>query len=234
MQSAEVDLLYLRLNPLLMAYNDDSFKASMNQVVQGILAIGPSLLVILIGMSSSTWTKYNLSKVIKTWLNVIAIGLLTTICCSVVTNTLGMSDYWAALIPVIKNTIPIIVGVIMGWIITCNLVSLRHSERAGLLAILIFILSVSGIGQPSVWGWNNNNIGLFYTIIFIVGRLSKDSIVKNGIIKLILVGVINCLLQYVMPYFSLDGATNNRFSLIVSPLNVLIAWLLAKLVICIG
>ncbi|MCQ2569615.1 MAG: hypothetical protein MJ139_01735, partial [Limosilactobacillus sp.] len=230
---AVVSLLYVKLSPHLMWYTDKSLHASLNVLVQGTLAIGPSALMLLISMTAKNWHHPQISQLVKLWLGTVIIGLITTFGYGVLRETDIHNQIFPAVLPIIRNTIPWLTGLFLGSIATNWLADLTKKSQHQLSWWIVVILGLAGLTQPSIWGWNNQISGLFYTFVFILGYLTSSVKIKSTTLwkSLGLVVIINCILQAWSPQFSLDISTFDRFSQVTSPLNVLVAWLIVKILV---
>lgn len=230
---AVVSLLYVKLSPHLMWYTDKSLHASLNVLVQGTLAIGPSALMLLISMTAKNWHHPKISQLVKIWLGTVIIGLITTFGYGVLRGIDIHTQIFPAVLPIIRNTVPWLTGLFLGSIATNWLADLTKKSQHQLSLWIVVILGLSGLTQPSIWGWNNQISGLFYTFVFILGYLTSSVKIKSTTLwkSLGLVVIINCILQAWSPQFSNDIASFDRFSQVTSPLNLLVAWLGVKILV---
>lgn len=230
---ALVSLLYVKLSPHLMWYTDKSLHASLNVLVQGTLAIGPSALMLLISMTVKDWYRPRLSQLVKLWVVTVIIGLVSTLGVGMLQGIDIHNQIFPATLPIIRNTVPWMTGLFLGSLATNWLDDLTYQSQQQLIIWISVILVLSGLTQPSIWGWNNQISGLFYAFVFILGYLTRYLKISKSLLSksLIGVGVINILLQLWSPQFSLDISTFDRFSQVTSPLNVLVAWFIVKILV---
>lgn len=87
---------------------------------------------------------------------------------------------------------------------------------------------------PSIYGWSGNNLSIFYSLIFVLGWMTKQSefITWNKKVWL-LVGlaafILNSFLEAIMPWLSLDGTTVSRYSTDTDILIVIVAMAFVRL-----
>ena len=219
-----VAIIYWRLSPNLANYNDISLHTSAYQIIKGLTLIGVDLLILLLGYFWNSYQKRE-SLAIKLWLNTLAVGLITCLIVAMSSNKLNevclyRVTVFDALFPIIRNSYPLVTGCI-GGIITTTLIKkldLRWKRRVMTTILILFLIPF--FNTPNIWGWNDNSLAPFYTLLFCLGAsLSKRLKLRSN---LLLGGgciVLNVVLQGIIPIFSINGGvTISRFT---TPTNVL-------------
>lgn len=135
------------------------------------------------------------------------------------------------MLPVIRNSYPLITGIMLG-IVASSIISSKPPKQQQLVVLLWFILAVPFFSPVNMWGWNDNFLALFYACLFILGgnlKPAKKLWQWGGVAFASLSAAL--LIQGLMPFLSLDGSTINRFTTVTNVLNVVTAYMIAGLLV---
>lgn len=229
-----ISQLYWQLVPRFMDYQEQSLKNSFIQIVKGLTAIGPNVLILLLGACLSWRLKNVESQLIKVWLNTFVVGSLLCLTLAIFSTENLTQPIYDAILPIARNSYPIISGVLLGMIIgpATDQLSIRWQRIT--LWLILSIITIGTLFTPSIYGWSENNLSIFYSLIFVLGWLTK----QNGLVTWnkkiwLLVGlvafILNLCLEAIMPWLSLDGTTVSRYSTSTDILIVIVAMAIVRL-----
>lgn len=134
--------VYWNLAPHLASYNTASLHTSAYLILKGLTLVGPDLLVILLGYYAYHCL-HKESMVITTWLNTLVLGCLLSLMIALTNNGIGYypSTIYNSMLPVIRNSYPLITGIMLG-IVASSIISSKPPKQRQLVALLWFILAV--------------------------------------------------------------------------------------------
>lgn len=225
--------VYWNLAPHLASYNTASLHTSAYLILKGLTLVGPDLLVILLGYYVYHCS-HKESIVITTWLNTLVLGCLLSLMIALTNN--GISYYpstiYNSMLPVLRNSYPLITGMMMGIVAASIIPSQDVWRQRRLITLIWVLLAVPFFSPVNVWGWNDNYLALFYACLFILGghlKPAKKVWQWGGFAFASLSAAL--LIQGLMPFLSLDGSTINRFTTVTNVLNVVTAYMIAGLLV---
>lgn len=219
--------VYWRLGPHLADYSDQSLHTSASLLIKGVTAIGPDLLLILLGYLVATRVNKE-SFISKAWLNTLVLGVLTSLLVAISSNKLNQvtsfsTSFFDALFPLLRNSYPLIFGAILGLLLFSVISQLDATWQRRINAGTWMLIAIPFFNYPNNWGWSDNHLTIFYGLLFLIGAQIKHPTSSKRLIgEGILVLGINTVLQGFMPIFSINGETLNRYS---EPSNVLIVFI---------
>lgn len=203
--------------------------SSAYQLSQGLTFIGIDLLILLVSRYLARRQDNLIRLVYKTWLNTFVFGLLVCVVIGLISSNDISSAIYNAMLPILRNSYPIIVGILLGTIIGKEVlnklnVETQHHVGWGIVALITAGMVVA----PNAYGWASGTYVLFYTLLSVLGwqsvrcplfKLSRKWWCLLGLGAL----VINSSLQVIMPFSSIDGSTMARFTTPASIFTVIIA-----------
>lgn len=228
--------LYWQLSPHLADYNNPSFHTSIYLIVKGLTAIGPNLLLILLGYFISRSINRE-SFIIKGWLNTLGLGLLISVLVAMSSNKLNQvanfnTSFFDSLFPVIRNSYPLIFGALFGLLMYSVINNLDLAWQRKIKIGIWVLIAIPIFSYPNIWGWSNNFLVIFYSLLFLLGsQMGQCSNLRSTTFLGILAFGINVLLQGLIPIFSISGETILRYSDVTNVLTVLIAYLISTIII---
>lgn len=232
-----VNQLYWSLAPHLATYNDASLHTSAYQMLHGTTLIGPDIVMLLLGVA----LKYQLDRhreawLINVWLNTLVLGCLVCLFSSLATNYVTASAVYDAALPILRNTYPLIVGAMLGVLISQILDQLDRKWRRLTLILILGIIIMPIFTTPNMFGWTESTNSLFYGLMFTLGWQLLPTLQKRFTVsQTVAIGVstylLNCFLQFIMPTFSIDGTTISRYTSSSNILTVLVAMTVTLLVL---
>lgn len=162
-----VNQLYWLLQPHLTTYQDSGLRARANVLLHSGLSFGAAVFVITFGMFLQKQRKLP-SVIIKLWLNLLVVGLLTALACNWALPGGNSQAVYDALLPVTRNAAPLISGVMLGYLISRGLDQLSVNQRQlGLLAVSVMLL-VPSLFKRDLLGWQTPN-PLLYALLLTLG-----------------------------------------------------------------
>lgn len=228
-----VFIVYWQLNPHIATYNNMSLHSSINLVLQWLTAIGIDLVILLISRQLVLQKENLVGLAYKIWVNTIVLGLFFCLILAFINPTDISAGVYDAALPILRGSYPIIVGVILGALISLQILNQLEVKTQQMVDWGILALIAAGMfNAPNIYGWSTNTNVLFYTLLSILGcqsvfhpllKLSKKQWMLLGSGSLIIDGV----LQVVMPYFSVSGSSMSRFA---TPANLLTIIIVASLI----
>lgn len=226
--------LYWGLAPHLASYSTASLHASAYQIIRGLTLIGPDIVVILLGYLLYRYPRKE-SLAIKLWLNTLVLGCLTCLLVAMTSsklNTVGNypSTIFNNMLPIIRNSYPLITGIIGGTVLSSVLTKLSKQGQRRIAIAIWVLIAIPIFSATNIWGWNDNYLAIFYTLLFILGGNLRVG--KSQVWWLIAFGAsfFNVVLQGVMPYLSISENTVGRFTSSVNALTVLTAYAIVVLI----
>ena len=115
-----VNQLYWLLQPHLITYQNSGLHARANVLLHSGFAFGAAVFAITLGMFLQKQRK-SPSVIIKLWLNLLAVGLLTALVCNWQLPGGNSQAIYDALLPITRNAAPLISGVMLGYLISHGL-----------------------------------------------------------------------------------------------------------------
>lgn len=162
-----VNQLYWLLQPHLITYQNSGLHARANVLLHSGFAFGATVFVITLGMFLQKQRK-SPSVIIKLWLNLLAVGLLTALVCNWQLPGGNTQAIYDVLLPITRNAAPLISGVMLGYLISRGLDQLSVNQRQlGLLTIGVMLL-VPSLFKPDLLGWQTPN-PLLYALLLTLG-----------------------------------------------------------------
>lgn len=228
-----IGIVYWQLSPHISTYSDRGMNSSIYQVFNGLTIIGIDLVVLLLGRTLKN-KKANFELIIlKGWLNTFVLGLLACLVVGLSNNSDISKDYLNALFPFLRNTYPIIFGSFIGIFISNIFETLDRAKIQLILSLILVLFTAGMFVAPNAYGWASQTSTLFYSLLFVIGWFADDLLMTLTKGKWLIIGcislIVNLILQYSMPIFSIDGSNNDRFTTVASILPVLIGLSLLKI-----
>ncbi|MGN1283342.1 MAG: LTA synthase family protein [Limosilactobacillus sp.] len=223
-----INQVYWQLSPHIGTYSDESLHTSINLLLRTTTAIGPDLVMLLLGLLASAKVQHAKPMVIKAWLNTLVLGglaCLILMLCTIVPEPVIFNS----LLPILRNSYPLITGTLIG-LVTGEIIGHLPKIWQERTVYLIFILiALPFFSTPNMFGWVDNGLPLFYALLFVLGQYGfKFWATKFSHRTWFFVGIgayiVNCLLQFIMPYFSTDSAVIQRYATPVNALTVICAF----------
>ncbi len=226
--------VYWQLTPHIAEYANQSLHTSAYLIIRGFTAIGPDILMIMLGYFISK-KKNKESFVIKAWLNTLVLGLITSLLVAMSSNqfakvTVFSSRIIDSMFPVIRNNYPLIFGALFGIILSFVLQQLNQKYRKRVIIGAWILIAIPFFNYPNIWGWSENFLVVFYALLFLIGSQiseEKSSLIWYGIF----VFCINVLFQGLMPTFSISGETIGRYSNSTNVLTVFTAYVVSVILL---
>lgn len=199
--------IYWQLGPHIAEYNNQSLHTSAYLVIRGLTAIGPDILILLLGYFMSKKQNKE-SQIIKGWLNTLVFGIIISCLVAMSSNSLikvtnFSANFFDSLFPIIRNTYPLIFGSLFGLLLVSIKEQLNASWQTRLKIGSWLLITIPFFNYPNIWGWSENYLVIFYGLLFLIGSFIRQ---KMRSIKLLgyglLIFVINIGLQSFMPRFN--------------------------------
>jgi phosphoglycerol transferase MdoB-like AlkP superfamily enzyme len=226
--------LYWGLAPHLASYDAASLHASAYQIIKGLTLIGPDVIVILLGYLLYQYPKKE-SLGLKLWLNTLVLGCLISLLVAMTSSKLNTvcsypSTIFNSMLPIIRNSYPLITGIIGGMILSSVLIRLDKQEQWRITIAIWILIAIPIFSANNIWGWNGNYLAIFYALLFVLGGNLRVS--SSRIWWLIAFGasIFNAILQGLMPYLSVGEDTVGRFTTSANVLTVLTAYAIVALI----
>lgn len=222
-----ITMIVWRSSPAISSATGTSFRAIAGQWLHGTMLGGVAVLVILLGRTIGHFYLRPgeiIALLVKSWLAMIATGVLTTLFL-IFRGYFQVADLYTALFPLLRNEVPIVSGLFLGVFLQTLIVSLSE-EAQRLLGISLYALLtvpfVFGINMFSFHGLHNP---LLFTVLFCVGTIRFHS--QKPLRNFLLAGFGCLILMGMMPYVSVlchgNLSTAGRFTTVANPLLVFAA-----------
>lgn len=223
-----INQVYWQLSPHIGTYSDVSLHTSINLLLRTTTAIGPDLVMLLLGLLASAKIQHAKPAVIKVWLNTLVLGGLACLIlmfCTIVPEP----AIFNSLLPVLRNSYPLITGTLIGLVIGEIIGHLPQLWQERTVYLIIVLIALPLFSTPNMFGWVDHGLPLFYPLLFVLGQYGfKFWATKFSHRTWLFVGIgayiVNCLLQFIMPYFSTDSAVIQRYATPVNALTVICAF----------
>lgn len=222
-----INQLYWPLAPHISTYNNESLHTSLNMMLQATTAIGPDIVMIVLGLLTASMACR--PTVIKVWLNVFILGCITCLVLVFCTHYIPASAIYDSLFPILRNSYPLISGLIFGLLISKIIDQLPDIWQQRCIFLIVTLIILPIFSTPNMFGWTDHGMALFYALLFILGRNGFEFLATKFTYRYwLLIGVgsyvMNCFLQFIMPSFSIDGSTISRFATAANILSVVTAF----------
>lgn len=226
--------LYWQLNPQLANNHSRNLVTVLFEIGKGLTMIGPDILMILLGAYLARRVRDAKSLLVKIWLNTLIIGCLICLIVSLFSTSSMTTAIYDAALPFLRNSYPLISGVLIGLVLGRVVDQLDRHWQAIVGILILVLITATTIFTPSIFGWSGQNVSLFYALLFTLGWLESRQHYLRWPRRwwlLIICGALlfNTGLQVVMPWFSINGSTIDRYSTIVNILTVIIAFGIVKI-----
>lgn len=230
-----VNQIYWQLSPHIGTYSDTSLHTGLNLLLRATTAIGPDIIMLLLGLLVSTKAMQTKPAVIKIWLNTFVLGCTACLVLMLCVNNIPASAIYNVLLPILRNSYPLITGTLIGLLMGEIVSHLPQLWQERTVYLIIFLIALTLFSTPNMFGWSDHGLPLFYALLFILGqsgfkllttRYSYQTWTFIGIIAY----VVNCFLQFMMPTSRMDNSTLQRFSTPANALNVICAFAILFLV----
>lgn len=225
--------IYWQLSPHIGTYSDESLHTSINLLLRATTTIGPDLVMLLLGLLASAKVQHAKPMVIKVWLNTLVLGGLACLILMLCT-TVPEPAIFNSLLPVLRNSYPLITGTLVGPVIGEIIGHLPKVWQERTVYLIIVLIALPLFSTPNMFGWVDHGLPLFYALVFVLGQYGfKFWATKFSHRIWFFVGIgayiVNCLLQFIMPYFSTDSAVIQRYATPVNALTVIGAFSIVTL-----
>lgn len=222
-----INQLYWPLAPHISTYNNESLHTSLNMMLQATTAIGSDIVMIVLGLLTVGMACR--STVIKVWLNVFILGCITCLVLVFCTHYIPASAIYDSLFPILRNSYPLISGLVFGLLIGKIIDQLPDIWQQRCIFLIVTLITLPIFSTPNMFGWTDHGMALFYALLFILGRngfelLATKFTYRNWFLIGIGSYILNCFLQFIMPSFSINGSTISRFATAANILSVVTAF----------
>lgn len=215
-------LLIAQANPTFLQNNLLSKRLFMYSLLNNFSNVIVGVLLILIGYQ----IKGNI-KLIKKYIYIYVVNLLTFIGLFLWTRSFTIQNLYDAVLPITRNTYPVVLGVISALLIKDKLKNwFKKYKFSVILGGYAIVFTLPSIFNKDIFGLGNgNNIIIAFSLVALGIACSNVKIDKlhidKKIITLMSMGVIlNVVLALSMPYISLkahgDFSTAYRFNVLTS------------------
>ena len=225
--------IYWQLSPHIGTYSDESLHTRLNLILRATTAIGPDIVMLLLGLLAGAKVQHAKSAVIKVWLNTLVLGGLACLILMLCT-TVPEPAIFNSLLPVLRNSYPLITGTLVGLVAGEIIGHLPKVWQERTVCLIIVLIALPLFSTPNMFGWVDHGLPLFYALVFVLGQYGfKFWATKFSHRIWFFVGIgayiVNCLLQFIMPYFSTDSAVIQRYATPVNALTVIGAFSIVTL-----
>lgn len=219
-----INQVYWQLAPHISSYTNESLHTSLSLGLQAVTAIGPDLAMLSLGLlTAHQAAKQAEGFIVKTWLNTLVLG--GTVCgiLMLISNYILPTAVYDALFPVLRNSYPLITGVLVGIILSAIINQLPKVWQQGSTYLIILLITLPLFSTPNMFGWQGQNMAIFYALLFVLGQFGfKFLTSRYSTQQWLLIGtgafLVNMGLQLIMPSFSISGDTIQRYA---TPANIL-------------
>lgn len=227
--------VYWALNPNIASFTDAGLHARAYQMLKGTGAIGPDMLVLALGYwfsRTKSIEKLAIRGWLTTWIVGIATCLVVAVSCTFINATEFTSPLLNTLFPILRNSYPLIFGVILGLFINQVIAQLSKNYQIGVIYAIWILIAIAFFSVPNMWGWADNTLTLFYALLTVLGahlKISSNYRWQWSITAIVL-WIINTGLQFLMPIMASSPNTISRYSTSSNVLTVIIAYSLVMLI----
>lgn len=225
--------VYWQLDPHLSQYSDQSWHTVAYLIMKGLSAIGPVLLVMLLGYFLRN-IRDREGFLIKVWLNTLVLGLLVCLIVAFSSNKLTTfsTDFFNALFPIIRNTYSLIVGPSFGLILVSFVDKLNEEWQKRAIWTAWLLIIISFFHYPNNWGWEDGQLVLFYAVVFLLGtRLKRELSTKKLVTVSLACSFLLLCLQCMIGTIAINREGILHFSTPTNLLTVIVTYCIAALVI---
>lgn len=225
--------LFWVIGPHIAEYHDPNLQTGLVQIIKGITMIGPDVLVLLLGLCLAYCKKIKFIT-IRVWANMFIVGCILCLIASLFSNEDLTREIYDALFPILRNSYPIVSGILLGLILGSIINQLNRHWQAISFGLILALITASTIFTPSIFGWSGQTISIFYALVFELGWIEGRQHFMNypqryWIFTCVGTLIVNSILQFVMPWFSINGSTIDRYSTPVNIVTVVMAFSLIKI-----
>lgn len=137
------------------------------QVQHIITLIGLDLVIISLGYIYSK-KENSLAEALKLWLYTVAVGLISTIICFLLTKKIDTNAIYSIFLPIIRNVSPVITGVILSLICYPFMKKVNQRYLKWILLALLLLPTLSGIDSLGL------SDGYSISFTFILSRCNRS------------------------------------------------------------
>lgn len=230
-----VNQIYWQLSPHIGTYSDTSLHTGLNLLLRATTAIGPDIIMLLLGLLVSSKAMQTKPAVIKIWLNTFVLGCTAGLVLMLCVNNIPASAIYNVLLPILRNSYPLITGTLIGLLMGEIVSHLPQLWQERTVYLIIFLIVLTLFSTPNMFGWSDHGLPLFYALLFVLGQsgfkfLTTKYSYRTWTFIGIIAYVVNCFLQFMMPTSRMDNSTLQRFSTPANALNVICAFAILLLV----
>lgn len=200
------------------------------QFFLGISNLGIDISVILLGYYLSHF-KTSLSTVIKSWITIWFSSLIILLIKLFANKSFVLSDFYNALFPILRNTYPILTGILFGIILMPLLKKCAAKIHLFYLPALIILTILPTVFNEKILGTNDIDSTVYGLLLICWGieinNLKDKKIDRKNIIQGAFIIIFNELIITIMPALSwsqhFNLSTADRFSVSNSGFQILTA-----------
>ena len=194
-----INQLYWQLQPHLATYQDSSLHARLNVILHSGFSLGAAIFAVTLGIFMQKQHK-SPSVIIKLWLNLFAVGSITTFICNWLMTGGTPSAVYDALLPVTRNAAPLISGLMLGYLISRGFDQMSVNQRQiGILAIGV-LLVIPSLFQQNLFGWQTPNPLLYALLVTLGWQLNYNEFDVRSTCKWAIISVgVMFIFELLMP-----------------------------------
>lgn len=227
-----ITFIFWNGHPSIINYPGGSLHAAAGQIMHSIMLLGIDLLVISLGYWAHHHEQDSLVVGITAWLITVITGVTATIGLAF-HHIFTISNFYAALFPILHNAYPLITGILLGMLILGLIDTKSSIQRNNLIALLWILLIIPFILGVNAFHWNSGNNPLIFTVLFLIGsnvnnqnmRCHPKMLMFTSLTALVLIGLMPAISEAVHG----NASTAARFTTLANPLLVYIAWEIIQL-----
>lgn len=211
-------------------YSENNLKMAVLQLVHVILIIAELWLLMQLGR---TLKRHRLgrTRVITTWLVLVAYGAGSVLLQLVWKNQFYFSDLLNAVFPITRNIFPLATAYIIAMATFPRVNELSEVNRRFLGKVLVGMFLVATVFYNDLWGIKDSQNVLFYLMVMMVGAAFdgielpdhwRRFVKRWGTVTLLVTAVLAMLMPTISVTIHYDMSTANRFSNLSDGLLVLV------------
>lgn len=156
-------IVFWDLHPNIATYSNVSWKTVLYLLIKSGSFIALDLLIIVLG-ASFLKKKYRPYLIWDTWINAILIGITITTLLAIIGYGITVTDFYNAFFPVLRNVMPVLFGVVLGYTITPLLVNDQFTRMRATVLMMILMI-IPSIINGNNFGWRHGNNSIFFCLI---------------------------------------------------------------------